>query len=213
MAARRNTMVLGWLAAGALTLGVVAGCGSDDSNDDAATTTTAAASGDSAKTVAFDKTIQQQLKDVGCYDGDVDGIMGPATDQAIIDFQTAEGLTVDGELGPATDTALRDAAESGRTVCGGGSSGTTTPPVTITPSTGTAPCTATAVAAALPSGDEVTTYICSEGWAAGSATNGEDDSNFILQAEDGKWVQPAQSPCGTASAGLPAEILKYCDAS
>ena len=149
------------------------------SDDAAATTTTAAASGDSAKTVAFDKTIQQQLKDVGCYDGDVDGIMGPETDRAIIDFQTADGLTVDGELGPETDTALRDAAQSGKTVCSGGSSGTTTPPVTITPAT--APCTATAIAAALPSGDKITVYVCSEGWAAGSATNGQDDSNFVLQ--------------------------------
>ena len=46
------------------------------------------------------KAIQQELADVGCYPGAVDGVIGAKTDAAILEFQTAAGLTADGELNP-----------------------------------------------------------------------------------------------------------------
>ena len=193
---------------------VLGACSSDD--DSSSTTTTEKAetttTADSAKkeaTVRFDKSIQTKLEEVGCYKGAVDGEIGPETDAAIVEFQKAAGLTPDGELGPKTEAQLTKDAAAGTKVCGGTTTTTAKGSTTTTTAAALgAPCTATAITAALPSGEKVTTYVCSEGWAAGAWTNGQADGAFILQAEGGKWVKPAQDPCGSASAGLPPEILQ-----
>ena len=58
------------------------------------------------------KAVQQKLKDLGHYTGEVDGKFGPLTDQAVRAFQgqakDAEGgaLAVDGAVGPKTLAAL-----------------------------------------------------------------------------------------------------------
>ena len=70
---------------------------------------------------------------------------------------------------------------------------------------GTAPCTATAISAALD-GESLASYVCSEGYAAGSVADTE--AKFILQSEDGTWVKMTTDPCGSASAGLPPVILE-----
>jgi hypothetical protein len=62
---------------------------------------------------------QGALTAVGCYTGPIDGLYGPATDQAIRDFQEAAGLEVDGIFGPATLGALETAVAAGETVCTG----------------------------------------------------------------------------------------------
>ena len=195
-----------------LLLGAVA-CGDDDSSDAKDTTTTAAekttttASGENATTVRWDKTIQADLKAVGCYSGAEDGIVGPETDAAILAFQKASGLTPDGELGPETAKALETDASSGKKVCG--ATTTTTAAggsTTTTAASGTAPCTATALLGGLPAeGEKIATYVCSSGWAAGSLTDG---TKFILQSQNGKWYAPSQDPCGSASAGLDPVILE-----
>jgi hypothetical protein len=201
-------------ALGVLALVSLASCSSDDKKADK-TTTTAEASpsgGESAATVAFDKDVQQELQEVGCYTGGDDGIFGPETDAAIVAFQSASGLETDGEFGPETEAALTKAVDAGEKVCDG-STTTTTPGTTTTTAAGggEAPCTATAISAAM--GDEaLASYVCADGYAAGSVA-GTETAKFILQSEDGKWVEATTDPCGTASAGIPAAILEAgCEA-
>lgn len=50
--------------------------------------------------------IQQRLKDWGYYTGEVDGIFGRATYQAVVRFQRQNGLDVDGRVGEKTAAAL-----------------------------------------------------------------------------------------------------------
>jgi len=60
----------------------------------------AATAGDFSKPT--NEEIQQALKNVGLYQGSVDGVLGPRTKQAILDFQTQNNLVVDGKIGPKT---------------------------------------------------------------------------------------------------------------
>lgn len=53
------------------------------------------------------KDIQAALSSAGYYSGNIDGILGPKTKQAIMDFQAAKGLKVDGVVGPQTEKALK----------------------------------------------------------------------------------------------------------
>ena len=50
--------------------------------------------------------VQQKLKDLGYYSGEVDGILGTKSIQAIKNFQKDYGLTVDGIVGKNTLKAL-----------------------------------------------------------------------------------------------------------
>lgn len=50
--------------------------------------------------------IQQRLKEWGYYTGDVDGIFGRGTYNAVVAFQRRNGLTVDGRVGSATAAAM-----------------------------------------------------------------------------------------------------------
>ena len=63
----------------------------------------AAASSDSPTT----REVQRALKSAGFYQGTVDGKRGPATQQAVEEFQRINGLKVDGKVGPQTWAKLR----------------------------------------------------------------------------------------------------------
>ena len=52
------------------------------------------------------KDVQSKLKDLGLYSGEIDGIRGSRTTNAIKTFQSKAGLIVDGVLGPNTLNAL-----------------------------------------------------------------------------------------------------------
>ena len=52
------------------------------------------------------KTMQRKLKSWGYYAGNVDGVFGAKTKQAVIYFQKRNGLTADGVVGEATAKAL-----------------------------------------------------------------------------------------------------------
>lgn len=52
------------------------------------------------------RRMQQRLKELGFYTGEVDGQFGPGTQEAVILFQTQHGLTPDGIAGEGTRTRL-----------------------------------------------------------------------------------------------------------
>ena len=56
--------------------------------------------------------IQMELTALGFFEGPSDGILGPATEEAIKAFQTDAGITADGQYGPETYIALADALEA-----------------------------------------------------------------------------------------------------
>jgi peptidoglycan hydrolase-like protein with peptidoglycan-binding domain len=51
--------------------------------------------------------IQQALKNLGLYGGNIDGDLGPKTQKAIEDFQAQNNLKVDGKVGPKTWEKLK----------------------------------------------------------------------------------------------------------
>lgn len=207
------------LAVPVLLLGALAlaACGNDSKSADTTTTTssstttteaTTTTAPDQQQTARFDKAIQSELAAVGCYKGNIDGILGPQSDAAILAFQRASGLVPDGELGPNTEKALSAAASARTTVCQAAASTTTTtkPATTTTFAPNDAPCTAAAILGGLPAeGEKVTSFVCAGQYAAGSLDNG---SKFILKAQGGKWYALSTDPCGGASAGLPPVILQ-----
>ena len=52
------------------------------------------------------RTLQKRLKDLGYYNGSVDGSYGESTTAAVMAFQLRNNLTVDGKAGPATQRVL-----------------------------------------------------------------------------------------------------------
>lgn len=52
------------------------------------------------------KDLQEQLKNLNYYNGHIDGIFGPRTENAVKEFQKANDLAVDGIAGPHTYSAL-----------------------------------------------------------------------------------------------------------
>ncbi len=64
------------------------------------------------------KQIQQKLKEWGYYKGNVDGIYGSKTQQAVRSFQKANGLKVDGIAGEKTLAAIGISSSSGNSSSG-----------------------------------------------------------------------------------------------
>ena len=52
------------------------------------------------------RTLQKRLKELGFYNGSVDGSFGESTEVAVMAFQLMNNLTVDGKAGPATQRVL-----------------------------------------------------------------------------------------------------------
>ncbi|HEU5140131.1 MAG TPA: cell wall hydrolase [Bacillales bacterium] len=52
--------------------------------------------------------LQERLQQLGLYGGEIDGLFGPLTELAVIDFQKRNGLSADGAVGNHTWKALRN---------------------------------------------------------------------------------------------------------
>jgi len=175
---------------------IVTACGSSSSTT-TVTVITNASGGTStsgggtspAMTAAAIKNLQAGLKSTGCYSGNVDGVAGPATVQALREFQSKTGITADGLVGPNTTAKLLAAVGSGTKVC-------TTPAPTPTP-TPSAACTGSALTAALGanSGKTIHHFACAGGYAyafvstpAGPNGQGGFDYTQLFATKNGAWV-------------------------
>ncbi len=179
------------------------GCSSSSSEDTTTTTaaarTTVVSPAAAAETMQFDKAVQQQLYDVGCHPGAVDGKFGAQTDAAILAFQRADGLPADGEYGPETESALKKAVAEGKVVCVAASSTTTTATASSTAAPSGPACTATVITNAIGGdpGTQLYTYRCSGGFAAAGVGNPDVEggsSTFLLKAQNGTWVVLDKEP-------------------
>ncbi|MGJ3252745.1 MAG: peptidoglycan-binding protein [Elainellaceae cyanobacterium] len=63
--------------------------------------------------------LQQRLTDLGYYDGPITGYFGPLTEDAVMRFQAANGLTADGIVGASTTDALRGSSQSASSAADG----------------------------------------------------------------------------------------------
>ncbi|MDA2979046.1 MAG: peptidoglycan-binding domain-containing protein [Actinomycetota bacterium] len=68
-----------------------------------ATTTTTTEPGPVLRATDTTLRVQIDLKALGFFDGQVDGIAGEETQAALKAFQTQQGISADGEFGPQTD--------------------------------------------------------------------------------------------------------------
>lgn len=93
------------------------------------------------------RSLQHTLGLLYYYNGPDDGVLGPQTRRAIIDFQTANGLTPDGVAGPAT-MALMDH----QVITGDNQMGPSAPPVKTAKGTSTKGTSTTASSATTPTG-------------------------------------------------------------
>ena len=82
-------------------------------NQEAAPLIEASVSSESASSETPDAfMIQKALKNLGLYEGTVDGKMGPKTKAAIKEFQSQNNLGVDGKVGPKTWAVLKNSLMS-----------------------------------------------------------------------------------------------------
>lgn len=201
------------IAGVALTI-VLAGCSSKNSSTETtvASPTTSSTEGKhhSEMSAAELEKWQKDLNIVGCWAGPVDGKLGPETEHAIKQFQTAEKLAVDGKLGTQTESALTKAAAAGKKVCVEGH--TPTPSATSTHAAGPTPaCSAELLSTAAKahhgaSYKQLHALECAQPWATGSVelTSGSRTQD-LFKASGGAWAWIDRTePC--AKNEVPASI-------
>ena len=192
---RRSAVLLVLLAFGVAPL--VAACGDDDDSastgPETVTVTTAGTTVSDAAPEELERW-QTDLNAVGCYAGAVDGSLGPETENAIREFQSAAGLQVDGLLGPETENALQDAVDAGETVC----TGTTTAATTTTTTTATTTATTTSAggSASLDSPDYTNTFTLD------SCSLNADVENISLRGRAGVLTLTVDATRGTGTLGV-----------
>ena len=68
------------------------------------------------------RRVQQKLRQWGYYKGDIDGVFGQDTYDAVVYFQKRNGLAADGVAGEATLSAMGISSDAGRAVAASASS-------------------------------------------------------------------------------------------
>ena len=199
----------------------ISACSSGDSDQEPSVTPTPASSPTATGnggTSEFNKQIQEELDQVGCMAGPVDGILGPQTDAAILRFQKAAGIEEDGELGPQTEAELKKAASAKETVCTKPTASPTTTPTPTTSPTKEPSCNASTLGSILDADESLIAFSCEdltdERWAGGTVRDGGGtEYAFFAKSQGKEWQRVAPDDvCGTASAGL-GPILDYCTPS
>jgi peptidoglycan hydrolase-like protein with peptidoglycan-binding domain len=194
-----------------------AACSSD--SDSSTTSTTSSSSGSGASDEI--KKVQEDLNAVGCRAGEVDGEMGPHTEDALKAFQAAKGLTESGEADAATTEALAAAVTAGETVC--------TTPVTVATTTTVANATTTTAGGDVPTldftvdpataatGDTITISAtgCSHDGTAGTlwygvgpGVDGGDPTGQLTVESDGSASTTYEIPSGGPTGAV--EITGEC---
>ncbi len=189
-----------------ITLAACSTSASDPEASVSASSTASSSANAQAAVAAFNKNVQEELNAVGCHAGPVDGDIGPESDAAIREFQSASGLPATGEWNAATESALTKAANEGKTVCTGAPTATATASVSLTS------CTATALTAQLPSGTKITSFQCADGMAAVQPKGNGAPVWLILEDDATHWtvLKDKDDPCFEKGV-VPPELQGYCD--
>lgn len=159
---------------------------------------TALRNGDEGADVTY---AQQRLKELGYLSGSADGKFGNATERAVRDFQTANGLSADGVVGTQTMNRLKSSSAKAKaaTSSGNTSKATDVPrPRTYTAST---PNANYGYLAPGDKGSKVTSLqkrLIELGYLSGSA-NGTYDTDTeeavrAFQTRNGQWVDGKAGP-------------------
>jgi peptidoglycan hydrolase-like protein with peptidoglycan-binding domain len=113
------------------------------------------------------KAVQQALKDKGADPGEVDGIMGPKTRQALREYQQKEGLKATGRLDSETASKLGvQASASGSSSPSASPSGSSSSGASGSSSSPSGSTSSSSPSSSAPSGSS------SSGGAAGSSSTG-----------------------------------------
>lgn len=127
------------------------------------------------------RSMQRRLKDLGYYNGTVDGDFGDGTELAIRSFQGNNGLTVDGKAGETTLNLLN----SGNAKRAGSSSGSDGPRVTPVPSY--TPITQFTLVTPAPDGSYVTLRPGNMGTLVTNLQNALKSQGYYKADVDGKY--------------------------
>jgi len=102
-----NTTRLIRIGGGLAILSLIAGCSSMTSTQQGTSASATAATPQASETrTALVRSAQESLREKGYYVGDVDGQWGPKTEDAVRNFQNANGIPSDGRLNTPTISAL-----------------------------------------------------------------------------------------------------------
>jgi peptidoglycan hydrolase-like protein with peptidoglycan-binding domain len=156
----------------------------------------------------------------------VDGVYGPKTEGSLTAAARAGAQVCQAAASSSTTPAPRSGTTAPRPTTAPAStttiprtSSTTTPrtsSTTASPSAAAAPCTATAISAALEPGQKLLSYRCGSGWAGGSWENSAYAAAFLLQSHNGVWVRAGSDACANAATlRIPASVLdvSFCKVS
>jgi peptidoglycan hydrolase-like protein with peptidoglycan-binding domain len=137
------------------------------------------------------RAVQQALVQLGYMKGGVDGVFGPATEEALIRMQVRTKVGVDGIVGPRTAAAL-GLSNPGSYAGGGGSGGTPSSSSTVSVTAGSG--------LKIRSGPGMG-YAAIGGLDYGNTVRVVNSSNGWYQLADGGWISGSYTTAGGSTGG------------